>query len=228
MTAPTGSILVAASTSRSPMERGSNPAARASMAAVTGCGSAPSNSASTACAAICKASRSPNAPTSRGPSRSDVRSLVARDRGVILRGFATVAHAVVADDAYRPVADIHAAPRIRLPQFAGGPIAPGNKQQQFAGVDDAGESLVRSDSTGLHRRRTEIGCERVAVRRAVVGRSKFADRDQLGGAGFGLVEALLRQTKIFGIMGVRNNFADAEMVILEDSQPPLFLSSMMD
>ena len=50
-------------------------AARASMAAATGFGSAPSNSASTACAATCKACRSPNAPISSGsePGFTDVR-----------------------------------------------------------------------------------------------------------------------------------------------------------
>ena len=66
MMAPTASISAAASISRSPPQMGSNPAARASMAAATGRGSAPSNSASTACAATSRPSQSPSAPISSG------------------------------------------------------------------------------------------------------------------------------------------------------------------
>jgi hypothetical protein len=63
---PTASISAAASISQSPRERGPSLGARASMAAATGCGSVPLNSASTACAATCKDRRSPNAPISSG------------------------------------------------------------------------------------------------------------------------------------------------------------------
>jgi len=66
----------AASISRSRPTRGPNPAARASMAAATGCVSAPSSSASTACAATCSASRSPNAPIS---SACKLRTRVTQD-----------------------------------------------------------------------------------------------------------------------------------------------------
>jgi hypothetical protein len=57
MTAPTSSISAAASISRSRRRRISNPAARASMAAATGCAWVGSKSASTACVATCRAHR---------------------------------------------------------------------------------------------------------------------------------------------------------------------------
>jgi hypothetical protein len=56
----------AASISRSLPERRPSPGDRASMAAATGCAWVRSSSASTACGAICRACRSPNAPISSG------------------------------------------------------------------------------------------------------------------------------------------------------------------
>jgi hypothetical protein len=76
ITAPTASISAAASISRSPLRRGWNPAAHAFMAVAIGCVSALSSSASTACAATCKASRSRNVQISSGfefPAASDIQ-----------------------------------------------------------------------------------------------------------------------------------------------------------
>src|ERR1700730_5521750 len=69
MTAPTASISAAASTSRSRPRTASSRAARASMAAATGCAWVRSSSASTACAATSRACPSPNAPISSGCER---------------------------------------------------------------------------------------------------------------------------------------------------------------
>jgi hypothetical protein len=63
---PDRSISTAASISQSPPRTASNPAARASMAAATGCASAPSHSASTACAATSRISPSPSGRTLSG------------------------------------------------------------------------------------------------------------------------------------------------------------------
>src|ERR1700730_19154851 len=82
MTAPTASISAAASTSRSPTKRASSPAARAFMAAATGSAWVRSSSASTACAATSRASRSPSAPISSGCDPADNQTDCGRARSV--------------------------------------------------------------------------------------------------------------------------------------------------
>src|SRR5665213_1262154 len=83
------------------------------------------------------------------------------------------------------------------------------------------------DATAAILRQTEIGPEISAGRLLAFGWRQFADCHDLGGADFSYIEALLAQLLSTGDIVVRDNLADAQMIILEDLEPPLLLDLVM-
>src|SRR6516164_3116095 len=162
---------------------------------------------------------------------SSLRGDVVRppDRGIELWRFIPIGHAVVANDTDAPVAElaeVGGCRRCPPPRRLG--IAPSHQQQQLSRIVDALENLTVDKSLDVSveakRCRQMLRCD---FRLVAVRRSELGDRDRLRHRVRRLVEALLDDANAARRIAVVGHLANAQMVLLEDFEPPLFLDAVM-
>src|SRR5580658_7002244 len=112
--------------------------------------------------------------------------------------------------------------------LGGSLISPCDEKQQLARIVDAFEDLMFDDAIDAALREPEIGHEISAGRLLTFGRRQFADRHDLGVANLSSIEAQFVQFLTSRDFVVGDDLADAQVVILEDLKPTLFLDLVMD
>src|SRR5215208_7194745 len=146
--------------------------------------------------------------------------------GVELRRLATFEHAVIANDAHVPLTQRFGPGGLaRNPHPGDIRVTPRGEHGELAGRVDAGEHLAIDQAIGGE---SEIVSKtiRVHVTAIRVGHD-IRDGDDLGGADFGFVEALLIECCSGGRRAVRHDLADAQAVVEENLAPPSLLRGVM-
>ena len=112
--------------------------------------------------------------------------------------------------------------------LGGSLISPCDEKQQLAWIVDALEDLMVNDAIDAALRESEIGHEINAGRLLTFGWRQFADRHGLGVANLSFIEAQFVRFLNSRDLVVGDDLADAQVVILEDLEPTLFLDLVMD
>ena len=114
---------------------------------------------------------------------------------------------------------------LRGPSLRQRRLPPGGEKEQLALAGDALEDFMIDETfdPGIE----ESGCGGRAAPRAIVGRRPFADRHRPGRTDLRLVEALLGQLLALRGPGVGGDLTDAQMIVLEQLEPSLFLGLVM-
>src|SRR5215471_73991 len=140
---------------------------------------------------------------------------------------APVEHSVVADHTHRTVSyPARTNWRGRAPRSCPCDVAPSRNQHELSGMVEASKRVLLDQALRIGAQ-IETRAQRVQSRRTQLLHHQFGERNHLRLTRLGRIETLLHDRKPFGRRRIRDYLADAQVIVLEYFEAPLFLHGLV-